>query len=318
MICKYIILSLVALLPQQLFSAEVLGFEERNYQAQEQGEINLPYRLFIPDGYEASVEYPLILFLHGAGQRGTDNEAHITQTNCLPLLFTGEEVQSANPCFVVAPQVQEDSQWVNFPWEDGSYVLDDLPISTSLNSALGILEELKAEFSLDSSRFYVMGLSMGGYGTWDLIMRYPDLFAAAVPVCGAGDPSRAASIADIGIWIFHGDEDPTVPVGGSREMYQALQDAGSEAVYSEIEGRNHFSWLDACAEPDLAGWLFSHARETPVSIGKGSLSIGNKPQRAETFSEFNLKGAKVDGKSGTGASWKKGRIRVEGAAPTPH
>ena len=122
--------------------------------------------------------------------------------------------------------------------------------------AVEILDLVTDEFNIDSNRVYVTGQSMGGYGTWDLILRYPKRFAAAVPVCGAGDPASAKRIAHIPIWAFHGDRDKTVPTRGTQKMIEALKQAGGRAKYTEYEGVGHNCWTRAWKEKDLITWLF--------------------------------------------------------------
>ena len=122
---------------------------------------------------------------------------------------------------------------------------------------LGLLEALEGEFSIDASRVYVAGQSMGGIGTWSYIIARPDLFAAAIPLCGAGDASRAAVIAKIPIWAFHGADDPTIPVKESRTMIAAIKQAGGNPRYTEYPGVGHEVWLKAFQEKGLVEWLFA-------------------------------------------------------------
>ena len=119
---------------------------------------------------------------------------------------------------------------------------------------------MQKEYSIDPQRIYLTGLSMGGYGTWDLLARKPDLFAAGVPVCGGGDESTAEQIANIPIWVFHGDLDSAVPVSRSRTMVEALKKAGGHPKYSEYPGVEHNSWDKAYADPELMKWLFAQKR----------------------------------------------------------
>lgn len=218
---------------------------------------SMPYRLRVPDDDTPGKSYPLVLFLHGAGERGTDNEAQLKW--CGSVL--GEQLQKRHPCFIVAPQCPPGRQWVNTPWTAGSYSVDAIPESEELRIAIGILKGVGREFNgIDPGRVFVAGLSMGGYGTRDAIMRHPDLFAAAVPICGAGDPSQASSMGHVKVWAFHGSEDDVVPPEGSREMVQALRNAGADVRYTEFEGVGHRSWINTWEEKDLFEWLFQQRR----------------------------------------------------------
>ena len=242
--------------------AEMLGeYEPRTY---EDGKGNsLPYRLLVPkvntDGTKDSwARLPLILFLHGAGERGSDNKAQLKWGGSL----LAGDVQRQEPTFVVAPQCPQGKQWVNTPWGKGSYSTEKVPISDELRMALEIVEQVKKDFPVDPDRVYVMGLSMGGYGSWDAVARRPELFAAAVPICGGGDPSRAEAIAKnkVGVWAFHGGADNVVPPQGSRDMVEAMKRAGAEPKYAEYPDVGHDSWVKAWNEPELVEWLFAQER----------------------------------------------------------
>jgi predicted peptidase len=382
-------------------SATVKDFEARQYKDANGYVLN--YRLYKPKDYDANRKYPLILFLHGAGERGNNNTAQVRDA----LHWAREEVQKENPCFIVAPQcpgaremfqlygtrkefeqgfadyeksagewksyslplgklprgeksflslvnasdkkvaargefrnirvheegspatpidlrkldfshrqgngkltVSEDGttvtlegdlrakapfaytvtpgtviefdfrstqeglahaisldeddffdyRWANMDWSAKTGSAAKSP-STPMRLALETLAGLKKEFSVDENRLYLTGLSMGGYGTWDLIARHPKMFAAAVPVCGGADEATAPVIKDIPIWCFHGGADPVVPTDRSRNMIKALQAAGGEPKYTEYPGVGHNSWDKAYSEPELPKWLFSQKRQ---------------------------------------------------------
>jgi len=225
----------------------------------------MPYRLFIPSGYNANTSYPLVLFLHGAGERGTDNNAQLN-ANRGATLWAETENQASYPCFVVAPQCPSTAQWVNTNWSSGSYSIDNVPMSTELKMVKEIIETLETQYNIDTSRLYVTGLSMGGYGTWDFIIRYPNMFKAAVPICGAGDPTKASLIGTMPLRVFHSSDDPTVPVAGSRSMVNAINALGPNnrtEFYTEYTDQGHFSWVNAYNTTDLVSWLFA---TTPITI----------------------------------------------------
>ena len=216
----------------------------------------LPYRLLKPKAYDPNKRYPLVLFLHGAGERGDDNRKQLVNGTAG---FSSDDVMDRHPCFVVAPQCPEDVQWVDTDWSADSHAMPELP-TQSLRLALELVDSLQGEFSIDRDRIYVTGLSMGGFGTWDAIQRHPERFAAAVPVCGGGDTAYAEHIAKLPIWAFHGDIDPVVKVERSRDMIAAIKDAGGAPRYTEFPGVSHDSWTTAYANPDLYAWLFAQTR----------------------------------------------------------
>ena len=221
----------------------------------------LPYRLYVPESYDSSKRYPLVLFLHGAGERGSDNLRQLTGQP-VSMTFAQPESQLQHPCFVLAPQCPPSDQWVRAPWKSGTYVFADTPISDPLATVMRLLSELEEEYCLDEDRLYVTGLSMGGYGTWDLICRYPDRFAAAVPVCGGVDASQAERVAHVPLRIFHGDADTAVLPDGDRAMARALAQIGArDALYKEYHTGHGGCWMMAYAEPKLGPWLFQQKRQ---------------------------------------------------------
>jgi hypothetical protein len=153
-----------------------------------------------------------------------------------------------------------DYRWANMDWSAKKGGMGKEP-STPMRLTLEVLGKLQKEFSVDDKRLYLTGLSMGGYGTWDLLARYPDMFAAAVPVCGGGDESMAAKMKDVPIWCFHGGADPTVPTQRSRDMIKAIKDAGGNPKYTEYPGVGHNSWDKAYSDKDLPAWLFSQVKK---------------------------------------------------------
>lgn len=213
----------------------------------------LNYRMLFPD-YDTLRKYPLVIFLHGSGERGNDNEAQLKWgvSN-----FATDQAMAMHPAFVIAPQCPENQSWSNFS-ETATTREMRLQPSPSKPMALliGLIHQLIKTFSVDTNRIYITGLSMGGYGTFDAIERYPGLFAAAVPVCGGGDVSKAASIAHIPVWIFHGSEDSAVNPQYSLDMIEALTKAGSHAGLTHYPGIGHFAWLAAYSDPLMMEWLF--------------------------------------------------------------
>lgn len=233
------------------------GFEAQMFEDGQGGK--WPYRLLSPKDYDAKKKYPLVLFLHGAGESGSDNGLQLKN---VVRAFEHPSNMDKFPCFVVAPQNPQNMKWADVNWGDPSHTMAKDP-TPSLAAALKICDAVIKEHSIDRGRIYCVGLSMGGYGTWDALMRRPDFFAAAVPICGGADDTKAGLIKHIPVWVFHGAMDPTVPVIRSRNIVQALKDAGAnpEPKYTEFPGVNHKSWGPAFATPGLFDWLFAQKRE---------------------------------------------------------
>lgn len=218
----------------------------------------LPYRLYIPKNYDCGMMYPVLLFMHGAGERGTDNESQIHVA--LPHIFD-DPASPAYSSIVIAPQCPEDRQWVYTPWEKGCYSTANVTESRECAAVIEILRFIASEYNVDRSRIYVTGLSMGGFATWDLMTRHPSVFAAGMPVCGGGDPSAARLLADIPIRTFHGTLDGSVPVEGTREMYTAIKALGRGRIrYTEIEDGYHGIWDDVYSNTHNIRWLYSNVK----------------------------------------------------------
>jgi len=223
----------------------------------EQGEA-LACQLWAPQFPKPDKKYPLILFLHGSGECGNDN---ILQTRAgLPTLLK-RLVLLPDPVIVVAPQCQNGNWWVKKLAMHPDYKAAKEP-TPSLEVAVELCQHLIQAKQADPDRLYITGLSLGGFGTWDAIQRDPAFFAAAVPICGGGDPRFAASLKDLPLWVFHGREDKNVPVDTSRRMVQALQAAGSDVIYTEYEKGSHLIWDEAYSEKQLVPWLLKQTRAT--------------------------------------------------------
>ena len=210
----------------------------------------------MPSDYDPSKLYPVVTILHGAGERGTDNQSQLK--NMVSYLFNQENSLYVD-AIIIAPQCTSyPEQWVDWNWEKGNYSIDDIPESNELGNVYNYINSFKTRCSVDSDRLYVMGLSMGGFGTWDLIMRHTDDFAGAVCICGGGDPTQAENLVDMPIWAVHGTNDSNVPYSGTQAMCQAIKDAGGENCYFDSrEGANHFVWDYVGKSTEIAEWLFS-------------------------------------------------------------
>jgi predicted peptidase len=230
-------------------------FEARVYE-DAKGE-KLSYRLLKPKDYDPKTSYPLVLFLHGAGERGSDNLAQLKHGMAD---FAGDEAREKHAAFVVAPQCPAGQQWVAVPFGSVTHTMPEQP-APGLRMALELVEHaLPKEFNIDKRRLYVTGLSMGGFGTWDAVQRRPDLFAAAIPICGGGDTAQAKRIAVLPIWVFHGDRDTAVKTERSRDMVEALKAAGGSPMYTEYPNTGHDSWSATYKNPEVHAWLFRQKR----------------------------------------------------------
>ena len=236
----------------------------------------LGYRLLAPQNYDKAQKYPLVVFLHGAGERGDDNTV---QTKHGASVFAKPEMREKFPCFVFAPQCPKEQTWSAVKgWTDPVSYGEEPKPATKL--ALGAIDSLMKEFSIDPDRIYLTGLSMGGFGTWDLLVREPGRWAAAAPICGGGDPARIAAAKGIPVWAFHGMKDPTVPVVRSQEMVAALKAAGGQVLYSEYPYVTHDSWTTAYGDPLLLPWMFAQRKGQSVPWSKIA-SVFDQPPSSE-------------------------------------
>ena len=237
-------------------AAEV--FEERSvvFSGGEYQQETFQYRLLKPQSTEQP--QPLVVFLHGAGERGVDNKLQLLY---LPELLAQPHSRERFPCYVLAPQCRPDRKWVNVDWSaPGDPEMPAEP-SEQLQVVMQMLEKTLAEENIDRSRIYLTGLSMGGFGSWDLAIRKPDLFAAISPICGAADPKRIGILAQHPVWLVHGDGDTVVLPDRSRSAAAALRQAGGQPVYVELPGVGHNSWNPAWQDPDgVLPWLFRQRR----------------------------------------------------------
>ena len=220
----------------------------------------LPYRILFPEGYDRTRAYPLLLFLHGAGERGTDNERQLIHGG---KLFSSAGNRSRYPAIVVLPR---DEWWAALKPDTTRRPLGlafdyTTPARWPLQAVAALLQQLVREEGVDARRIYVSGLSMGGMGTFELVSRYPTVFAAALPICGGGDTLyRNRQLRRVPFWIFHGDADRVVDVRYSRAMEHHLRSLGAPVRYTEYPGVGHNSWDPAFAEPDYLDWMFGQRR----------------------------------------------------------
>jgi predicted peptidase len=224
------------------------AFERRTFSIQKSPSEQLKYLLFKPKGFQREQAYPLVLSLHGGAPR------HHFEDLVEPYLpglayglgrFISDETQEKHPCFVIAP-------WSNERNWDGE----------NIRLVMALLESLEKEFRIDTNRLYVTGQSMGGWGTWSIITEHPETFAAAIPICGGGEPSRSACVKNMPIWAFHGSADKVVPVLYTRLMIAALKKAGGKPLYWEYKDADHAGTAErAYCEPELIEWLFAQRKQ---------------------------------------------------------
>lgn len=205
--------------------------------------VSLPYVLYLPDDYDSRDEWPLVIFLHGAGERGNDLQALRTQG--LPKkLDAGDDL----PFVVIAPQCPLENWWMSY-----------------LSTLKLLVEQTASTHKIDPTRWYITGLSMGGAGTWDMTTTYPDLFAAAAPICGFGGhlfnyPARVERIKHLPVWTFHGDTDSIVPISATQQLVDALEGFGGNVKFTIYPDVDHDSWTQTYANSDLYTWFLQHKK----------------------------------------------------------
>jgi len=220
-------------------------------------ELQFSWRLLEPPADASGRRYPVVLFLHGAGERGTDN---LRQLQYLPAWLAEPEERKARPCYVIAPQCRPGSRWADVAWDaKHSSPANEAP-TADLAAAIAMLDEVLAMPAADPDRVYVTGMSMGGFGTWDLAARMPERFAALLVVCGGGDERVASRLIGIPTWVAHGADDRAVPVARSRTMVAALEAAGGRPTYVELPGVGHDAWTPTYRDPAVLDWLFGQRR----------------------------------------------------------
>jgi len=206
-----------------------------------------PYVVFVPHDYDGTKEYPVILFLHGAGETKQPNAK---KDGKKPVeVGIGPAIKKREkdfPFIVVIPRAE------GFGWGAGS---------ANAKRALAMLDQVAKEYKVDPKRQYLTGLSMGGMGTWSIATAMPDRFAAVVPICGRGDPKQADKLKDLPVWAFHGDADPAVKVEGSRNMIDAIKKAGGSPKYTEYPKVGHNSWDAAYGTDELYTWLLQQKKK---------------------------------------------------------
>jgi predicted peptidase len=225
----------------------------------------LPYRILFPLDFDPAKKYPVIFLLHGAGERGKDNEAQLKYGTGL---FLKDSIRVKYNAIVIYPQCSAEGYWSNVKIEidsatrkDKFIFQHDMPPTPAMKLLMGLVDNFLDKPYTDKHKVYVGGLSMGGMGTFEIIGRMPNVFAAAFTMCGGDNTLNAKKYAKkVPLWVFHGEKDSVVPYTHSESMVAAIKEAGGDPRYTLYMHDDHNCWDDAFKEPDLMSWLFSHSR----------------------------------------------------------
>jgi predicted peptidase len=210
---------------------------KRSFSAVIEKKVGYMYLVNLPEEYSESESYPLVLFLHGAGERGDDLERVKIHGP-----VKSREVHAKHKFIIVSPQVPAGDIW-------------------DADALAALLDEVAREFPVDTTRVYVTGLSMGGYGTWDVISHYPEKFAAAIPICGWGNRQIIHKAKNVPVWAFHGARDTVIPFSRSEEMVSALNQAEGDAQLTVYHEAGHDAWTETYLKPEIYEWLLKHSLE---------------------------------------------------------
>jgi len=231
----------------------VQGFIGKNFKSSDG--TSLPYRLFIPKNLKKGKVYPLAIHFHGAGSRGDNNTGQLYKA----IVLSKDDVQENNPCFILAAQCPAKRKWVDLDWKKTKHKLPKKPTS-EMAAGMELTKKIMKNYPIDTKRIYAYGQSMGGFAVWDIVSREPDMFAAAAPVCGGGDPKQAKKIKNISFWVCHGKEDPVVDVKNSQKMVKALKRYKAKVEYHEYPKVKHDAWNYAYDDKFIK-WIFSQKKK---------------------------------------------------------
>ncbi len=281
-------------------------------------EINgsMGYRLYVPEDYDANKPYPLLVFLHGYGERGNNTGSQIEVATIMTHYFTEERMEKY-PCIILAPQCPMETTWAdtttNGNWGETDYNFNNTNENVYSKLLVKLMGKLESQYNIDSSRRYITGISMGGFGTWEVIMHHHDLFAAAAPCCGGTSSAQAENLVDLPIWNFHGAVDPTINLNGSRNMYNAMAELAendpSLKVFKYIEAKNskntekwedikdanyiyteysdvdHYCWDHAYEEQYFYEWMFNQSNESAPELANDSKCAPNLAYTGTVFDD---------------------------------
>ena len=221
------------------FSEQTITVEEN------ETDVMFRYRLLRPLPSPTRKTFPLVIFFHGSGERGSNN---LGQLKYFPAWMSEDTNREKYPCFILAPQCRADQKW------------SSRDMTIDMQAAIKALDHVIATEKVDPQQILVTGLSMGGAATWEMCMRLPERIAAGVPVCGKSDEQFAKLVKDVPLWVFHGDADRVIPVECSRGMVAAVKAAGGSPRYTELPGVGHDSWTAAYHDPEMLDWFFRQRR----------------------------------------------------------
>lgn len=223
----------------------------------------LKYRILYPKDFSKDIRYPLVLFLHGAGGRGNENHRQLIHGR---KLFASEEIRENFPAIIVLPQCPKEDYWSNATVDRSTYPFsltfpENDPPTKSMSLVMDFMDSMIAKPYVSKEQVYVGGLSMGGMGTFEILSRKPDMFAAAFAICGAGNPILTKNYAQkVPLWIFHGAKDNVIKPQCSMDMVLAIIENGGTPNFNLYADDNHNSWDSAFSEPYLIPWLFSKSK----------------------------------------------------------
>ena len=224
-----------------------LGQHPQVFEKEIRKTVQANYLLYLPEDYLTSQkDFPLILFLHGAGERG--NDVSKVEIHGPPKLIAKEG--KSFPFVIVSPQCPKEDWWTS---------------GKQLDILNALLDDVLEHYHIDKDRSYLTGLSMGGYGTWSLSAAHPDRFAAIAPICGGGNTWDARRVANLPVWVFHGAKDQVVPIEKSEIMVAALEKAGGSVEFTVYPEAGHDSWTETYNNPDLYEWFLKHSRRSNES-----------------------------------------------------
>ena len=256
--CKALLLILVV-----GFSSLLKAQEQFSEELYIKNNDTLQYRMLLPKDFSEDKKYPVVLFLHGAGERGSDNQKQLTHGS---KLFLDKINRGAFPAIVIFPQCPKEDYWANANVDRSSYPLNitfpkDKAPTKALSLVMNLMDDMIKKPYVETNKVYVGGLSMGGMGTFEILYRKPDMFAAAFAICGGGNTETVSAFAKkVPMWIFHGAKDDVVTPQHSVTMVKAILDAGGKPNFTLYANDNHNSWDSAFAEPELLTWLFSNTK----------------------------------------------------------
>ncbi len=243
------------------YSQEFSAYEKKEFS---NAVGSLPYRILYPENYTPNKTYPLIVFLHGSGERGNDNEAQLKHGGSM---FLRDSIRKKYPAIVIFPQCPADSFWTPVVWHWDSVlnkrVFDYVPgtPATALVLVKDLITQMITSKKADAKRIYLGGLSLGGFGSFAFAASYPKLLAAAFPICGGGSTTITNSYnKKVAWWLFHGDKDGVIPVSFSRDLFKKMQSKHLSVKYTEYPGVEHNSWENMFMEKEFFAWLFSKKR----------------------------------------------------------